>query len=133
MAYDFDKQVTARFYEAHDLLLQKHKDYGPKNIANAPGGPLVGLAVRLHDKLARLAHLTRTGAEMPKNESIRDTFLDIANYGIIGLLVLDGDWPGVPVEHAEVHAPVQQGKTLRSPYTGGIFSGGIAKDGWVMT
>lgn len=91
----FEQRVTARFKEARDLLMQKHKDYGPKNIANAPGGPLVGLAVRLHDKLARLAHLTRTGAEMPKNESIRDTFIDIANYGVIGLLVLDGDWPGV--------------------------------------
>jgi hypothetical protein len=80
--------------EATKLLLRKHADYGPKNIAQAPGGPLNGLAVRLHDKVARLAHLLAQGKE-PNNESLRDTMLDIANYGLIGVLVLDSKWPGV--------------------------------------
>lgn len=77
--------------EALDILLSKHQDYGPKNIADAPGGPYVGLAVRLHDKVARLANLTSNNLE-PKHESLRDTFVDILNYGLIGLLVLDGHW-----------------------------------------
>jgi len=75
-----------------ELLLRKHKDYGPANIANAPGGPLNGLRVRLHDKMARVNHLIDTGVE-PSNESLRDSFADIVNYGIIGLCVLDGRWP----------------------------------------
>jgi hypothetical protein len=33
-----------------------------------------------------------TGAE-PENESIRDSFLDLANYAIIGLMVLNDQWP----------------------------------------
>ncbi len=73
------------------LLLQKHEDYGPKNISNAPGGPLNGLNVRMYDKLARLDNLISNKKD-PKNESLRDTFLDLANYAIIGLLVLDGKW-----------------------------------------
>ncbi len=82
------------FDEALTLLLRKHADYGPKNIAQAPGGALNGLAVRLHDKVARMAHLLSTGST-PNNESLRDTMLDIANYGLIGVLVLDKKWPGL--------------------------------------
>jgi len=77
--------------EAVDVLLRKHEDYGPSNIADAPGGAVNGLVVRLHDKVARLSNLTKTGND-PKNESLYDTFLDIANYGLIGMLVLQGKW-----------------------------------------
>ena len=77
--------------EIIDILIKKHNDYGPNNIAKAPGGAVNGLAVRLHDKIERLNHLISNGKE-PSNESIRDTFIDIANYGIIGLLVLDNKW-----------------------------------------
>lgn len=82
--YDIQDELVA-------LLLKKHDDYGPKNISNAPGGPLNGLNVRMYDKLARLDNLISNNKD-PKNESLRDTFLDIANYAIIGLLVLDGKW-----------------------------------------
>lgn len=77
--------------DAVDILVSKHEDYGPSNIANAPGGPLTGLAVRLHDKVARLANLTSKDKE-PKHESLHDTFMDIINYGIIGILVLENNW-----------------------------------------
>jgi hypothetical protein len=77
-----------------ELLVKKQKDYGPKNIAEAPGGPINGLRVRMYDKLARINNLYETGAT-PENESLRDSFMDLANYGIIALMVLDGQWEGV--------------------------------------
>ena len=77
--------------ELSDLLLKKHKDYGPKNISQAPGGAVNGLRVRMHDKLARINNLFDSGAE-PENESFEDSFKDMANYAIIGLLVLRGRW-----------------------------------------
>lgn len=89
---EFSLSVQDAFKEASALLLSKHKDYGPKNISNAPGGPELGLLVRLSDKLARLEHLRQKGGE-PNHEAVRDSWLDIANYGIIGLLVTDGQWP----------------------------------------
>jgi len=73
------------------LLLSKHRDYGPKNISLAPGGAINGLRVRMHDKLARINNLVDTGAD-PQHESIEDSFKDMANYAIIGLLVLRGQW-----------------------------------------
>lgn len=77
--------------ELGDLLLSKHLDYGPKNITDAPGGPINGLRVRMHDKLARINNLFDSGAS-PEHEPLEDSFKDMANYAIIGLLVLRGKW-----------------------------------------
>jgi hypothetical protein len=92
MSDKFEQNVRATFVEAEQLLLKKHKDYGPKNISQSPGGPINGLRVRMHDKLARINHLYDKGAT-PENESLRDSFIDLANYSIIALMVLDGEWP----------------------------------------
>jgi hypothetical protein len=46
----------------------------------------------MHDKLARINHLIDNDVD-PENESLRDSFIDLANYAIIALMVLDGEWP----------------------------------------
>jgi hypothetical protein len=88
----FEAEVEKIFNELQALLLSKHKDYGPKNIADAPGGPLNGLRVRMHDKLARINNLVDKDIN-PEHESLEDSFRDMANYAIIGLLVQRGLWP----------------------------------------
>lgn len=88
---EFEDAVQQKFQHAKHILLSKHKDYGPKNIADAPGGALNGLRVRIHDKLSRINHLIDTGAD-PEHESLKDSFLDLANYAIIAMLVLDNEW-----------------------------------------
>jgi hypothetical protein len=80
--------------ELASILYKKHEDYGPMNIAGAPGGAMNGLRVRMYDKLARLSHLGDN--DTPNYESIEDTLIDLANYAIIGLLVQRGQWRGVP-------------------------------------
>ena len=90
---NFEADVTAVFDELKALLLSKHKDYGPKNISESPGGAMNGLVVRLHDKMARLKHLLYVNkGGSPQYESIEDTFKDMANYAIIALLVRRGKW-----------------------------------------
>ena len=86
---EFEAAIIAR--KAIELLVQKHDDYGSTNISDAPGGALNGLSVRLHDKVARLNNLL-SNHKKPKNETIEDTFIDILNYALIALLVLDGKW-----------------------------------------
>lgn len=76
------------------ILFKKHQDYGPLNIAHAPGGPMNGLRVRMYDKLARLNHIVDTG-NTPNYETLEDTLIDLANYAIIGLLVQRGQWEGL--------------------------------------
>ena len=90
----FLSDVEDTYAEAKAVLLSKHKDYGPTNIANAPGGPLNGLRVRIHDKTARINHLIDNAKyKNPEHESLRDSFLDLMNYAAIALLVLDNNWP----------------------------------------
>ena len=90
----FESKVMRTYLEAQSILLSKHADYGPLNIANAPGGALNGLRVRMHDKTARINHLIDNAKyKNPEHESLRDSFLDLLNYSAIALLVLDGNWP----------------------------------------
>lgn len=87
--------LTVILQELNEMMLNKHADYGPMNIAGAPGGPMNGLRVRMYDKLARLNNLVDS-KNTPNYESIEDTLLDLANYAIIGLLVQRGQWEGIP-------------------------------------
>ena len=90
----FIADVLSIMDQAGNLLVRKHHDYGPKNIAHSPGGPLNGLRVRMWDKIARINNLLDSGVE-PSNESLRDSFLDLLNYSAIAMMVLDGVWPEV--------------------------------------
>ena len=67
-----------------DILIKKQHDYGQDNI-------LVfgeeGIMVRLSDKIHRLINLFKNRNSKPKNESVQDTFTDIAGYAIIGLML----------------------------------------------
>lgn len=90
---EFELNVRQVMNELGDLLIKKHKDYGPKNISNSPYGATNGLVVRMWDKIARIVNLTKDGKTVTaENEPLEDSFKDIANYGIIGLLVLRGKW-----------------------------------------
>ncbi len=86
---ELDALTTVK--ECVEILVKKNQDYGPDNINNAPGGALNGLNVRLFDKVSRLNNLL-TNKKDPNYESIRDTFVDIVNYAIISILVIDNKW-----------------------------------------
>ena len=87
----FEDDVRIVYDELMSVLLKKHKDYGPKNIADAPGGALNGLRVRIHDKTARINNLLDSQRKA-EYESLEDSFKDLANYAIIALLVLRDKW-----------------------------------------
>ena len=88
---EFRKVAHEYYANAEDVLVKKQNDYGPTNISRSPGGPLNGLRVRIHDKVSRINHLIDSGVT-PENESLKDSFLDLANYSIIAMMVLDGEW-----------------------------------------
>ena len=87
--------------EMYKMFARKHMDYGLNNIAlggdilnskSDKAFSLTGLAIRLTDKISRLKNLLINGRNFVKGEGMEDTFLDIANYGIIGLLVGRNKW-----------------------------------------
>jgi len=68
--------------ELLELFLKKHKDYGKGNILSIKE---LGIAFRIGEKSERLKHLLMT-KNHPSNESVEDTWMDIAVYAIIGVL-----------------------------------------------
>ena len=74
------------------VVHKKHLDYGAAGILDAPYGPIKGVITRLHDKIARAINLTKNDSS-PENESLRDTFIDIAGYAFIAITLLDDKFP----------------------------------------
>ncbi len=77
--------------DALEVFIHKQYDYGPMNIAYFGN---IGVLVRLNDKIERLKNLILNNKEV-NNESIYDTWLDIANYGLIGLMCEEKLWPNI--------------------------------------
>tara|TARA_R110001592_G_scaffold84459_1_gene249730 strand:+ start:365 stop:850 length:486 start_codon:yes stop_codon:yes gene_type:complete len=98
---ELSKEFNQIQKEMYAMFAAKHMDYGLNNIAL--GGDIVnnsddkqfsltGLCIRLTDKISRLKNLLVNGKNFVKGEGMEDTFIDIANYGIIGLLVGRDKW-----------------------------------------
>jgi|TARA_B110000438_G_C15413603_1_gene478696 hypothetical protein len=78
--------------EAVQLFDTKQQDYGSGNIS-ATGE--IGVACRLQDKVSRMRNLLLKelkGESGINHESLEDTYLDAANYCLIGLLLKRGLW-----------------------------------------
>tara|TARA_Y100001936_G_scaffold216127_1_gene227091 strand:+ start:286 stop:684 length:399 start_codon:yes stop_codon:yes gene_type:complete len=71
--------------EALSLFTKKNQDYGD---AFANYGP-VGVIVRMGDKINRLASVTGSSVSLVKNETIRDTLIDLHNYAAMAIMLMD--------------------------------------------
>lgn len=74
-----------------DLLktfIKKNKDYGKRNILDT--GEL-GIIFRINDKINRLKHLGSNN-KAPQNESTYETWLDIAVYAVIAIILENGQF-----------------------------------------
>lgn len=94
------KEFIAIQHKQYQLFCKKNLDYGPGNIAvgtklsndNEILASLTGIIVRANDKLQRLVNLILINRREPKNESIEDTFMDLAVYSNIAMVVKNGKW-----------------------------------------
>jgi len=88
----FEEGVDIVLKDLRELLISKQHDYGHKNITTTG---IVGIIVRVNDKIARLMNLYGFVNETykmtkGKHESVLDTWMDLANYGIIAIMVIKG-------------------------------------------
>ena len=79
------------FLENIKVFDKKQQDYGPYNICGNPH-PQLGVAFRAGDKVNRLMNLFLKNEGEPNHESILDSWIDLANYGIIGQLLHENAW-----------------------------------------
>ena len=94
------KEFQRLQFEQWQLFCKKQMDYGPTNISM--GTPLatdsekrlslVGLIVRINDKVQRLLNLMVKNNREAQNEPSIDAFKDLACYGIIAQIVQNGKW-----------------------------------------
>ena len=73
--------------EGLELFKKKNTDYGD---AFANYG-VIGVLVRMGDKIARLQSITTKSVSLVNTESLRDTLIDLHNYSAMAIMLLDED------------------------------------------
>ena len=73
----------------NELYAKKNADYGDSFHESYLEEGMAMPRIRLSDKLNRFKSLTKSGKQEVKDENIRDTLLDLANYAIMTVLELD--------------------------------------------
>ena len=94
------KSFKAIQKEQYELFCKKQMDYGPSNIAMGTALKtkedrrlsLIGLIVRINDKIQRLMNLVVKHNRDAQNEPVMDAFKDLSVYGIIAQIVDNGKW-----------------------------------------
>jgi hypothetical protein len=71
--------------EALELFIKKNADYGD---AFAKYG-VIGVLMRIEDKLQRSLSITKSGVNLVTDEGIRDTLIDLHNYAAMALMLMD--------------------------------------------
>ena len=94
------KTLDQAFAQVNDevlkMFLKKHKDYGKGNILSIEE---LGIAMRIIEKVERLKNLLmKQGQEDPANESIEETWVDIATYAVIAILFRRGQFQDLEVD-----------------------------------
>lgn len=75
--------------ELNGLYEMKNRDYGDSFHKTYLEEGMAMARIRLTDKLERFKKLTREGGRAVKDESIRDTLIDMANYAIMTVMEMD--------------------------------------------
>ena len=84
------EQLTNIQNEAKELFKKKNTDYGD---AFAEYG-VIGILVRLGDKIKRLQSITNNGITLVEDEKLRDTLIDLHNYAAMGIMLINQGYNG---------------------------------------
>lgn len=85
--------------ELSELYARKNSDYGDSFHKSFSEEGMAAPRIRLGDKLNRFKQLTRNpDAQAVRNESIRDTLIDLANYAIMTIMELEDMANVMPTE-----------------------------------
>ena len=88
MTLTYEEHLVDLLSDIKKMLLAKHHDYGTNNLKKRG---LPGIMVRLDDKIARIDNLLMNQENVHvEDESIVNTFIDIAGYAIQAILLEEG-------------------------------------------
>ncbi|QOR58330.1 hypothetical protein [uncultured phage cr106_1] len=86
------KRITGEMLRT---FIKKNQDYGDSFFISCNEEGLAASRIRIGDKWLRFKKLSKGGEAMVKDESIRDTLLDMANYAIMTVMWMDNQKKGV--------------------------------------
>lgn len=75
--------------EMLEIYKAKNKDYGDSFSESFEELGLIAPIVRMNDKMNRIKSLTKKGDRQVKDESLRDSLMDLANYALMTVVELD--------------------------------------------
>jgi len=106
---DFEKYFTTLYDEAKGILVERQRQYGPANIESL-GVP--GVFSRMSDdKMSRVKKalngsvvkgrvvLSDASLAELQHPSVRDALIDSANYALILLSLIDGQWSHLQIDY----------------------------------
>jgi hypothetical protein len=70
--------------EALTLFTKKNQDYGDSFATYG----VVGVLVRIQDKLQRFMSISKSGIQLVNDESVRDTLIDLHNYSAMAMMLM---------------------------------------------
>ena len=83
-----EERFISVLQELSDLYHKKNHDYGDSFRKSMMEFGFVSCVIRINDKTERLKSLVKNGIGEVKDETIRDTLLDLANYAIMSAMEL---------------------------------------------
>ena len=115
---------------ALQLFKKKNVDYGD---SFAQYG-VIGILMRIQDKIQRALSITKNGVNLVDDEEIRDTLLDLHNYAAMGVMLLDEDVEPYSSNKIEIvnGSPDQYGRKekWRCPTCKELIPGNLRSWGW---
>jgi len=95
-----EQEFQVLLNEMYKTFCRKQFDYGPGNIAMGTmlkdskeiNTSLLGIIVRMNDKINRLVNLATKHDFEAQNEPLEDAFLDVAIYSVMALIVKNNKW-----------------------------------------
>jgi len=85
MSFNRVEQMTEVQKEALELFKKKNADYGDSFATYGP----IGVIVRMQDKINRLVSVSKKNVSFVKDESLRDTLIDLHNYSAMAIMLMD--------------------------------------------
>lgn len=86
--YDKLKESTNQLLK---IYMDKNADYGDSFSKSYKEFGIIAPVVRMNDKMERVKQLSKSGDRKVKDESLKDSLIDLANYALMTVIEIEGD------------------------------------------